>query len=535
MNQIYLKPSIKLEPFIWDWYAWPYLIPPITAGFNILERHLSIMESYVQNPSIHCQAIKNPQLLGGPFIDLDGENINEVKNLISETKQTCVNLMSLSNAYKELDNMLQREAIGDSLEKFYELIPNQLKGLVELVYDLNHHPSIRIIEPFVYNKYYSSENQKIILSNTLNDHRKFLLSTPHINKENEVCLNIPFSDTRLDTLSKSRFDSENLQKIKHLFNVPESNLDLFLSFFTHSKPILPMDRNYTGEGVRIRYFGHACILVQTKFSSVLFDPVISYSIDINENESQKQTRYTLFDLPDYIDYVVITHNHQDHILFETLIQIRHKIKNLVFPANIIGSLQDPSLKLIFSKIGFSSLIELKELESVTLPDMEIIALPFLGEHADLNIQSKMAYSIKTKNKHLLFAADSNNLDRYLYDQISIYIGKVDILFLGMECDGAPLTWLYGPLLTSPIKRSYDNNRTLSGSSFERAWSIIQKLSCKEVCIYAMGQEPWLKYIMALEYTSDSIQMLESDKLINICRSNGIRAERPLGKKEWIIL
>ncbi len=39
----YLKPTIKAEPLIWQWYAWPYLIPPITAACNIVERHLKIM------------------------------------------------------------------------------------------------------------------------------------------------------------------------------------------------------------------------------------------------------------------------------------------------------------------------------------------------------------------------------------------------------------------------------------------------------------------------------------------------------------
>jgi hypothetical protein len=29
---------------------------------------------------------------------------------------------------------------------------------------------------------------------------------------------------------------------------------------------------------------------------------------------------------------------------------------------------------------------------------------------------------------------------------------VDVLFLGMACNGAPLTWLYGALLPEPIAR-----------------------------------------------------------------------------------
>ena len=68
-----------------------------------------------------------------------------------------------------------------------------------------------------------------------------------------------------------------------------------------------------------------------------------------------------WDLPDQIDYVVITHNHQDHLMLETLLQLRYKISNVIFPANLKGSLADPSIKEIMSRVGFSGLIELNEM------------------------------------------------------------------------------------------------------------------------------------------------------------------------------
>lgn len=538
MTLKYLKPTIKAEALIWNWYAWSYLIPPITAGCNIAERHLRIMQSYVQNPLIHEQAVKDPKMLGGPFVDLGGKKVEEIKELIVETRKDCSELISLNESYKELDKILQTEARGDLIEGLYSRIPEALKGLVELVYDLNNHPSIRIIEPLVYNKYYatSAKGQKIAFSDTNSDHRTFVLSTPRLDQDNEVYLNLPFSDPKLDTLFKMKYEPRDLSEIQALFQIPESKQELFKSFFTDIPPSMSVDRRYTGAGVRLRYFGHACVLIETKSVSILFDPVISYPIDTEE--AAKIPRYTLSDLPDSIDYVVLTHNHQDHILFETLLQLRHKIKNIVFPASQIGALQDPSINLILKHIGFTChLIELKEMDSITLPGgvkETITGLPFFGEHSDLNIQSKMAYSVKLKNHHFLFAADSNNLDSSLYNHIFDHIGKVDMLFLGMECDGAPLTWLYGPLLTGPLKRSYDNNRTLSGSNFNKAWSIAEKSNCKEVYVYAMGQEPWLGYIMALKYTPESLQIIESNKFIEECIAKGIKAEIPFGKKEWIL-
>lgn len=525
----YLKPSIKIEPLIWRWYAWSHLIPPSTAACNIVERHLKIMRSYIQNPHIHAQAVMDPKLIGGPFFDLKGEQVEAVKELIEKTKQDCEQLITLNTALKEFDRILQNEAQGDTVECLYARLPDPLKGLIEIVYDLNSKPSLRLIEPLIYNAFYTNKHQSFALSEMSEDHRPFVLSTPRIDQENEVYLNVPFSDPRIDELFKMRVEPQKMSVISELFNIPESKRELFNSFFTTTPTNFFDNRNYNGDGVRLRYFGHACVLLQTKHESILFDPVISYPL-----ESSEISRFTFFDLPDHIDYVVITHNHQDHIMFESLLQLRHKIGNIVFPANQIGSLSDPSIKLILKHVGFASLIELKEMETIQLKDGEIIGLPFLGEHSDLNIQSKIAYFVQMKGNKFLFAADSNNLDPHLYDHIFKAVGSIDTIFLGMECDGAPLSWLYGPLLSQPIKRSFDKNRALSGSNFEKAYSIMQKSNCKSAYVYAMGQEPWLNYVMALKYTADSPQIVESNKFIKACNENGIEAERLFGKKEWIL-
>lgn len=525
----YLKPNIKIEPLIWRWYAWPYLIPPTTASCNIVERHLKIMQSYVQNPQIHAQSVKDPSLLGGPFIDLEGKKVDEIKKLIDQTKKECEILINFNNAMKDFDRILQTEAQGDTLEGLYSRIPGPLKGLIEIVYDLNHKPSIRLIEPLIYKKYYSTQHQTVALSEITDDYRKFVLSTPRVDEEDEIYLNVPFSAAELTTLFSMKDQAQNLETIKNMFDIPSNKAKLFDSFFTSIQPKVHNDRNFQGEGIRIRYFGHACVLVQTKSVAILIDPVISYPLS-----SKEFPRYTFEDLPDHIDYVLITHNHQDHLMFETLLQLRHKIGQIVFPTSTAGALQDPSISLILKHVGFTSLLELKEMDSISIEDGEIIGLPFLGEHCDLNIQSKLSYCISLKDRKLLFAADSNNLDPILYDHIFQWIGPIDMLFLGMECEGGPLTWLYGPLLTQPIRRSHDRNRTLSGSNFEKAWSIAEKSACKHAYVYAMGQEPWLNYVMALKYESGSPQILESDKFVQSCREKGIESERLFGRKEWIV-
>lgn len=525
----FLKSTIKAEPIIWNWYAWSYLIPPATAACNIVGRHLKIMNSYLLAPQAHVQAVNNPKLLGGPFIDLNGEKLEEIAALIDKTKADCSALIEFENGLKESDNIIKNEALGGSLSDFYNRLPDSVGGLVELVYDLNNNPSLRLIEPLIYNKYYSNSFQAIDLSETFTDFRPFALSTPCLEDENKIRLGVPFEDTRLDILFSTKSKPRKLSELIDIFDIAPSKQKQFSSLFTDTPPEFSKDRNFNQEGgVRVRYLGHACILLETKDLSILIDPVISYPV-----QSPMQ-RYTFNDLPDHLDYLVITHNHQDHVMLETLLALRHKTSNIVFPRNQKGALADPSLKLILSKLGFKSLIELDEMETLPIKNGSITGLPFFGEHSDLNIQTKLAYNINLHSKNFLFVADSNNLDGRLYKYIFKEIGEIDFLFIGMECEGAPLTWLYGPLLSSPIKRSFDYSRTLSGSDFQKAWSLLEFAKAKHAYVYAMGQEPWLNYVMALKYEKQSPQIRESDKFVAACRQNGIEAERLYGRKEWII-
>lgn len=525
----YFKQNIKAEPYIWNWYAWPYLICPSTAACNIVERHIKIMQSYILNPQLHANAVKDPKMIGGPFLDLDEKELPKLQNILDQTFIMCSDLISLNSALKNCDELLQSQATGGSLQNLYQAIPEMLRGLIELVYDSNSNPSMRLIEPMIYKYYYNDNNQAIVLSTVENDYRKFVLSTPRITSEDSIEIKLPFSSTEWDSLFRAREVPVDQKNITKMFNIIPDKAQLFESFFSPIAPIPKNDRQYNGEGTRIRYFGHACMLFQTNDISILFDPVISYKFEGTEN------RYTFEDLPEKIDYVILTHNHQDHCMIETLLQLRYKIKNVVCPFNQKGSLLDPSLKMILRHIGFNRVIEMDELDILQIGlNNTIIALPFLGEHSDLNIYSKLAYCIKSQGKTFMFAADSSNLDEVLYDRIYDIIGDVDMLFIGMECNGAPLSWLYGPLLTKPISRVHDRSRTLSGSDFNQAWSVVNKLKCKHAYVYAMGQEPWLSHVMGLIYTPDSVQIMESEKFVNACNNSGIKSERLYCKKEWVI-
>src|SRR5580704_2793288 len=112
---LYLRQNIQVEPLVDQWYAWSHLIQPATAARNLTNRHLKIMDSYISSPQIHANAVRNPKLLGGPFIDYDGKRVNEIRDLRERTKKQRADLIALSSALSELDTFLKVQAKGFSL------------------------------------------------------------------------------------------------------------------------------------------------------------------------------------------------------------------------------------------------------------------------------------------------------------------------------------------------------------------------------------------------------------------------------------
>jgi L-ascorbate metabolism protein UlaG (beta-lactamase superfamily) len=213
--------------------------------------------------------------------------------------------------------------------------------------------------------------------------------------------------------------------------------------------------------------------------------------------------------------------------------LRHKIKNLIVPRTNSGKLEDPDLKLMFNNIGFQNVIAVSEMETIHFVDAIITGLPFIGEHSDLNIITKSCYLVKIGDFKLIFLADSRIVERKLYEHIHKQIGDVDVLFIGMECDGAPLTWLYGPLLTKKLQRDMDGSRRLAGSDCAKGMALVDIFNPKEIYVYAMGQEPWVEFISSIKYTDESNPIVQSNKLVKLCRDRGMVAERLYGEKELL--
>ena len=494
-------------------------------AMHVVYRHLPLLESFVRNPGVHLRAAADRRLFGGPFVHLPRERVPDIQRLIDRTTVQCARLIRLGRDLREMDERLQESATGYSLSELYLDLPASLAGLIEFVYDLNNHPKLRLYEDLLYDDDLAAGTEEILLAPIRDEDRRFFMSTPRLPEEGTVIFPMTFADSRLDLISGARTRPVVWQELAQTLGLPESQRTDFSRLFT-TQPPARHDVDYTGPGVRLRYFGHACVLIQTAQTNVLIDPMLATENDHGDS------RFTFHDLPDRIDYVILSHGHHDHCVAEMLIQLRHRVGEVLVPASNQGTLADPSLRLILRRLGIERVRVLSPFDTVSFGDGRITSLPFPGEHVDLDIYSRHGIFVEARERRFAFLVDSDGWDRGLFRRIAARLGpRLDALFLGMECHGAPLTWLYGPLMTRPISRKDDESRRLSGLNSERAWNVLQEFDVPRVFVYAMGQEPWLRYIMGLQYEPDSIQLKEVAAFLERCRQTPVMATHLFGHLE----
>jgi L-ascorbate metabolism protein UlaG (beta-lactamase superfamily) len=80
----------------------------------------------------------------------------------------------------------------------------------------------------------------------------------------------------------------------------------------------------------IVWFGHSSYLVRIHGQNILVDPVFSDTPSpfsfIGKKGFQSEINYTADDMPESIDLVIITHDHYDHLDYETIKRLKPRVK-----------------------------------------------------------------------------------------------------------------------------------------------------------------------------------------------------------------
>lgn len=174
------------------------------------------------------------------------------------------------------------------------------------------------------------------------------------------------------------------------------------------------------------WFGHSSYFIQIDGIRILVDPVLSANASPIPNTVKPfagSNNYKVSNLPD-IDYLLITHDHYDHLDYETLLELKPKIKNVICGLGV-GS--------HFINWGYSqdSINEKDWYDSVTVnPDFKVFIEParhFSGRGFVRNKTLWASYVLKTPSRSIYVGGDSG-YDTH-YAQIGSKHGPFDLVIL----------------------------------------------------------------------------------------------------------
>lgn len=268
-------------------------------------------------------------------------------------------------------------------------------------------------------------------------------------------------------------------------------------FFADSETAGPSPHRHVEAGGRIRYFGPACLVLQTPDGAVVTDPFISAG-------GGARGRYTLDDLPDFIDLVLVTHGHQD-IVLETLLQLRGRIGTIVAPRSPRGDQEDTSTGRYLRRLGFP-VVEADDYDEFRFPGGSVVATPFLGEPGAPDLRGESTYWVELAGRSAFIGTDASGIDPVRCRRIRRHLGTADYAFLGMERDDTPLTWFNPARLPQLGARPQlgtektADSRKAPGLSVRQAAAIVTELGVGEAYAYAVGEEPWRGNTMSTRTT-----------------------------------
>ncbi|AWA30260.1 MBL fold metallo-hydrolase [Flavobacterium magnum] len=225
-------------------------------------------------------------------------------------------------------------------------------------------------------------------------------------------------ETVLKVLRKVLFEKDRRNKPKAA--IPSQKTDLLA---------LAADENV------LVWFGHSSYFMQVEGRKILVDPVFSGAaspVPATTRSFRGSDVYTTDDLPE-IDYLFITHDHWDHLDYETVMRLKPKIKTIITGLGTGAHLE---------YWGFRPeiIIEKDWSETVALPDgFTVHTVPgrhFAGRLFKRNQALWMAFVLQTPKRRIFLGGDSG-YDTH-FSGIGDDFGPFDLAIL--ECGQYNESW-----------------------------------------------------------------------------------------------
>lgn len=216
---------------------------------------------------------------------------------------------------------------------------------------------------------------------------------------------------------------ENLSPTPQL--APGSSFGKIIRESLKKKPLLSPPRplpahwhfeTYQGAKPALTWFGHSSYLIQAEGINLLVDPVFSkrasFWQSIGPSAFALQAPFSL-DLLPHIDYVLLTHDHYDHLDYHTILHIKNKVKHFFTPLGVGEHLKSWG-------VAKEKITELAWWQQTTIADcFELTATParhFSGRGPKRNQSLWASFVLRSPHFNIFLGGDSG------YDQHFTDIG-----------------------------------------------------------------------------------------------------------------
>ncbi|WP_025763831.1 MBL fold metallo-hydrolase [Dyadobacter tibetensis] len=202
----------------------------------------------------------------------------------------------------------------------------------------------------------------------------------------------------------------------------------------------------------ITYFGHSSYMIQRNGINILVDPVFSKRISpvsfIGTKGFKGSLAYGLEDLPS-IDFVVLTHDHYDHMDHHTIKAMIDSPTRFVVPLGVGAHLE-------YWGIAAERITELDWWETTSIiPDVNLTATParhFSGRSLKRGQTLWVSYVFKTASETLFLGGDSGYEQHF--KEIGRKFGPFDLAIL--ECGQYNRWWPYIHMMPEQtVQASFD--------------------------------------------------------------------------------
>lgn len=251
---------------------------------------------------------------------------------------------------------------------------------------------------------------------------------------------------RRNKILKSQNYSYTEKKFKNIYinehTFQGSSMNVFKNYFfgnQKSVPDNPIDivalkkdsfRNSKNNGLKITWLGHSSVLIELEDNIILFDPIFSDRPSpisfIGPKRYHTDLSLKIEDFPT-IDTVVISHDHYDHLDYNTILKIHKKVKKFIVPL---------AVGIYLEKWGVApyKIVELDWMQNIVLNKINFIATPaqhYSGRGPFSNYKTLWSsWVIITKKYRIFFSGDSGYNEK-IFKKIGNQFGPFDVTLI--EC------------------------------------------------------------------------------------------------------